>query len=143
MEVGEPQPFFSLTDYIEIVKVLTIFGAGQNQFDMIRTPEEPTEIKDAVAKFNIFDKDFITYRLIEIQQNKIKITPIPITNELTRKQIYFFVSRNISVPRTRLEQRLLDIYQNRAGTNRMGNKCFPEEPIRFPYQMPSRNKIFR
>jgi hypothetical protein len=134
---------FSLTNQIEIVKVVTLFGAGRNQFEMIRAPDEPKRLKEVVARYNIFESTFQAYRVTELNENGLNIEPILMTETTSEHDILFFVNRDIQADRNRLRQRLFEIWRTRAGTIRMGSRCFPEEPIRFPFQMPSRGKIFR
>lgn len=132
----------SLTNYVEFVKVDTLFGTG-NQFEMIRCPDTPPRIKDVVARFNIFDTNYITY-LIALQNNSLNIIETPIISIINQGDIYMFLNRNISInDKTRLKQKLYDIYRTFAGTTSIGNKSFPATSTRFPYQMPSRGKIFR
>lgn len=144
MSTGIPpfQCHFSLTNQIEFVQVDNLFGAS-NQFEMIRVPEEPTQINERISAFNIFSKQYVAYLMTGAQPDRVKITPVSFSDNLKSNSTYFFVNRNITVLRDRLEIRLLDIWRMRAGTRKMGNKCFPQQPIRFPYIMPSRGKVFR
>lgn len=134
---------FSLTNQIEIVKVVTLFGAGRNQFEMIRAPDEPRRLKEVVARYSIFESTFQAYRVTELTESGLNVEPILLTEVTREHDILFFVSRDILVDRNKLRTRLFEIWRTRAGTVRMGSKSFPEEPVRFPYQMPSRGKIFR
>jgi hypothetical protein len=131
----------SLTNWIEFVKVDTLFGPG-NQFEMIRCPDTPPRIKDIVARFNIFNKDYTTY-LTTISNGTLHTINTAMTATVNQGDIYMFVNRNISEPDSRLRTRLYEIYRSLAGTTSMGSNYKPATARRFPYQMPSRGKIFR
>ena len=138
-----PQQEISLTNQVETIQVDSLFSVGINQFDMIRTPPTNTRIKDIISAKGIFERNYVAYWVIETLPDKFRIMPVSFQESFKKNQKYFFINRNILAPRPKLEIRLFEIWRMRAGTIKMGNKSFPQDPIRFPRIMPSRGKIFR
>lgn len=128
----------SITDYIEIVKVDDLYRSGVNKFEIIRTPEEPTRIKDIVGRYKINSSTHKIY----ISDN-FNLKQIAFTDILERNTILFFINIKINVDHDVLKQRLRDIWQTRAGVSQQGNESQEKIYNEFPIQMPSRNKIFR
>lgn len=139
----EPQPQYSLTNQIETVQVDILFSNGTNQFDMLPNQPLGTRIKDKISAKNIFARQYAAYLVTEIQQDRLKITPVSFEEMFRPNSIYFFVNKNILIERSRLEIKLFEIWRMRSGTVKMGSRSFPQNPIRFPRIMPSRGKVFR
>lgn len=142
-----PQPFdtISVTNWIEFARIDDIHEHARvrNLFEVRRTPIPAKRIKEIVGAFNIFTDTYNAYQLAVIESNRIKLTPISMDTLTTPKTVYFFVNKLIDVDLHRLEQRMLEIWRTRAGSDKFGSVYFPSTPTRFPYVMPSRYVTFR
>lgn len=140
----QPQENFSLTNYVEIFTINSICTPGpRNQIEMIRYTEPPPLLKSIIAKFNIFETQYVAYRVKEILSGKFKIEQVFFSDEIKRNNIYFFLNRNITCGLDILDIKFFDAWQTKAGTAKTGSVYFPEQIIRFPLGMPSRYKVFR
>lgn len=133
---------FSLNNYIEIVKIESLFAAGVNQFEMIAA-SETTRIRDTVGRYKIFNRTHQAYEVAEFLPDRIRVREVSFTDPLLPGRSYLFVNRKNTMERERLERRLYEMYNMRAGASVQGREHKRKQLIRFPFQMPSRGKIFR
>ncbi|HUU40503.1 MAG TPA: hypothetical protein VMW42_06170 [Desulfatiglandales bacterium] len=122
---------FYLTNYIELIKIESLYQSGINQFEIKREPPTNTPIRNIVAQYKIYPSTYTIYKVTEQRSNRFKIIPVAYSTYILRNTIYLMVNNNISETRDRLEIRAYDMWQTKALN------------MRFPLIMPSRGKIFR
>lgn len=139
-----PQPFenFSLTNWVELVKVDEIWNTKHNGFDFVRLAPDPQTIRQAVSGRNIFADTHDAYRAF-VKAGAFTLTPVLYTDRLVRHAIYFFINKKIKKTRDELGKRCTDLWQTRAGADAQGSVYHPSHLNRFPYEMPSRGFVFR
>ena len=136
-QIPFPQPpeTFSLTNFVEIVKIDSLCNTNQNHFEMVGVSER--RIREEVAKFNINQLKYTTYI---VNNNKLEI--ISFDDQIEKFRTYFFINNKL-ICRKDLLDKIIDLYNLRYGTKITGSVYFPKPLIRFPPQMPSRGHIFR
>jgi hypothetical protein len=122
---------FHLTNYIELIKIESLYQSGINQFEIKREPTTNTPIRNIVAQYKIYPSTYTIYKVTEQKSNRFKIIPVAYSEYILRNTIYLMVNNNITATRDKLEVRAYDMWQTKALN------------MRFPLVMPSRGKIFR
>ena len=120
-----------LTNFIEgiVVNQLGQFNFGRNQFDLVKP--DCQLIRDVAARLNITTATHDPF----LRTGNI-LTPVERNDAALKNSSYVFLNKSIDIEtegcRTRLEQLVREIRRERAGSQG-----------RFPYILPSRNKVFR
>ena len=118
-----------LTNFVEsiIINSLGQFKFGRNQFDLVN-PESIDLVRDMAGKLSIVIQNYDIFL-----REGDTLTPISRTSALERNTSIVFVNTGILIEdRRRLEQLVKDARLTRSGSQG-----------RFPYILPSRDKIFR
>lgn len=134
---------FSLTNYIELVKVDELDVPKHNRFEMVRQQFDPLTLRQVVSAYNIFADGYDAFLVTAILHGQFKIVPVLFTDHFLRQSIYFFVNKKIEKSRYVLELKLFEIWRTIAGANFQGTVYKPSTLNRFPYIMPSRGVVFR
>jgi hypothetical protein len=134
---------FSLTNYVELVKVDELDVPKHNRFEMVRQQFTPLTVRQVISAFNVFADGYDAYVVVATLADSFKIMPVLFTDPLRPKSTYFFVNQKFTVSRDVLQAKLYEIWRTRAGANKFGSVYEPSTPNRFPYIMPSRGVIFR
>lgn len=141
--INFPQPLqtIHLNNYIEFIKVDSFYGP-RNQFDMVNFTDNMT-IKRTISKFNIFEKDYFIM-VVKSISSKFVLLDSNFNNLIINKQTLFFINRDL--PKRSKEELgvlLFNIWRSTISPKHSNDQYFLEPLQRFPYIMPSRNKIFR
>lgn len=120
----------------------------RNQFHIIRFPYGKT-IRTAAAQYATPDA-YAAYKIITMMTDTIKVSAVSFEDLVVRFERYLF----LKVPELaryvehedKMSDKLYDIYNVSYGidiNNQQSTIYFPVDVIRFPIQLPSRDKIFR
>jgi len=121
--------FIGLTKHIEIITINVIgqFNFGRNQFDLL-DPDEIKLVKEAAGKISLMLSSYDAFRRIgDI------LKPISRNSSIAKNDSIVFIQKGIDIDdRNRLQVLVKEARLAQAGVDG-----------RFPYILPSRDKIFR
>jgi len=142
-DLTKVQNQFSLTNWVELIRINGICIYSPSKFEMVRWKNPPETLQHLFAALSVFRGTYDLYQAQFI--NAFKLTEVSFDDLSKNKGIYFAVKKTITCRRDKpkLLSALYNIWLQNAGTSIPASAGYPSVPEKFPIEMPSRGKTLR